>query len=186
MEFGGYGVGFLGDTRRMNVAVTRAKSALWILGNEESLLKNPVWRRLVADAKQRHCYTDCKPGQLNNLIRNGDQAAHQEKRKFEDDDQSGRKKKKPKSRDDRRVDNRQRNDFNKTVMTKRTVLGMREETTDQSVMPGQLTMMTTTNPVFRQVQDSTGILAVLPLLLFNQIITAARRLPSTVLLHRAL
>lgn len=109
----GYGVGFLGDTRRMNVAVTRAKSALWILGNEESLLKNPVWRRLVADAKQRHCYTDCKPGQLNNLIRNGDQAAHQEKRKFEDDDQSGRKKKKPKSRDDRRVDNRQRNDFNK-------------------------------------------------------------------------
>jgi predicted DNA helicase len=103
----GHGVGFLGDTRRMNVAVTRAKSALWILGNEESLLKNPVWRRLVADAKKRHLYTDCKPGYLNNLFRNGGQAAHKEKRKYEDDDQSGRKKKKSKSRDDRRVDNMQ-------------------------------------------------------------------------------
>lgn len=115
----GHGVGFLGDTRRMNVAVTRAKSALWILGNEESLLKNPVWRRLVADAKQRNLYTDCKPGYLNNLIRNGDQNAFQEKRKLEDYSQSDRKSKKSKNRDDRRKDSTQCKESNKNRVDKK-------------------------------------------------------------------
>lgn len=51
------GVGFLGDTRRMNVAITRAKSSLWVLGNEKSLIGNPVWKRLVDDAKDRNVFT---------------------------------------------------------------------------------------------------------------------------------
>lgn len=61
-----HGVGFLSDTRRMNVAITRAKSALWILGNEKSLVKNPVWNRLLHDAKSRQMFTVCSPGFLNN------------------------------------------------------------------------------------------------------------------------
>lgn len=60
------GVGFLSDTRRMNVAITRAKSALWILGNESSLIKNPVWRRLIQDAKDRGVFTKFKPAILAN------------------------------------------------------------------------------------------------------------------------
>lgn len=50
-------VGFLADVRRMNVAITRAKSSLWILGNEKSLVGNPVWKRLLDDAKARHLFT---------------------------------------------------------------------------------------------------------------------------------
>lgn len=35
-------VGFLSDFRRMNVALTRAKTTLWILGNEDSLRRDAV------------------------------------------------------------------------------------------------------------------------------------------------
>lgn len=51
------GVGFLSDIRRLNVAITRAKSSLWILGHAYSLTKNPVWRDLIEDAKDRGMYT---------------------------------------------------------------------------------------------------------------------------------
>ncbi|KAK9449021.1 SEN1 N terminal-domain-containing protein [Limtongia smithiae] len=47
------GVGFLADVRRMNVALTRAKSSLWIIGNMESLVASEVWRKLIEDAKRR-------------------------------------------------------------------------------------------------------------------------------------
>ena len=41
------GLGFLRDYRRMNVAVTRAKHMLWIIGNEKSLRLDPNWTALV-------------------------------------------------------------------------------------------------------------------------------------------
>ncbi|KAK9366904.1 SEN1 N terminal-domain-containing protein [Lipomyces kononenkoae] len=47
------GVGFLADIRRMNVALTRAKSSLWIIGNMQSLVVNDVWRKLIEDAQKR-------------------------------------------------------------------------------------------------------------------------------------
>jgi senataxin len=37
----------------MNVAITRAKQALWILGAAATLSRNPVWAALLADATQR-------------------------------------------------------------------------------------------------------------------------------------
>ncbi|CAG8500553.1 4301_t:CDS:2 [Racocetra fulgida] len=43
-------VGFLKDIRRMNVALTRAKSSLFILGNRQTLEKNPHWKELIEDA----------------------------------------------------------------------------------------------------------------------------------------
>ncbi|CAI2368004.1 unnamed protein product [Moneuplotes crassus] len=48
---GGNGtIGFLNDFRRMNVAITRAKSYLWIVGNAETLKMNHNWKALV-----EHC-----------------------------------------------------------------------------------------------------------------------------------
>ena len=48
---GGGGIGFLADVRRVNVALTRAKRALWIVGKCDVLRNgSEVWGRLVEDA----------------------------------------------------------------------------------------------------------------------------------------
>ncbi|KAL0034221.1 hypothetical protein WJX77_004006 [Trebouxia sp. C0004] len=47
------GIGFVSDIRRMNVAITRAKRALWILGSAATLKASPVWQALIDDAEQR-------------------------------------------------------------------------------------------------------------------------------------
>ncbi|KAH0482392.1 MAG: uncharacterized protein KVP18_004510 [Porospora cf. gigantea A] len=40
-------VGFLADVRRMNVAVTRARLNLWVIGNAAHLQGNPLWKKFV-------------------------------------------------------------------------------------------------------------------------------------------
>ncbi|TYZ61511.1 hypothetical protein PybrP1_006835 [[Pythium] brassicae (nom. inval.)] len=47
---------FWADERRMNVAITRAKSALWIVGSARLLEQSPAWRALIRAAKDRKCY----------------------------------------------------------------------------------------------------------------------------------
>ncbi|CAN0880373.1 Helicase SEN1 [Linum grandiflorum] len=47
-------IGFVADVRRMNVALTRAKLSLWILGNARTLESNPTWAALVKDARERN------------------------------------------------------------------------------------------------------------------------------------
>ena len=50
------GVGFLKDVRRVNVALTRAKRALWIVGHAEGLRRSgTIWETLVEDAERRGC-----------------------------------------------------------------------------------------------------------------------------------
>ncbi|MCD7459032.1 hypothetical protein HAX54_039847 [Datura stramonium] len=50
-------IGFLSSFQRTNVALTRARHCLWILGNDLTLLKsNSVWAALVLDAKDRQCF----------------------------------------------------------------------------------------------------------------------------------
>ncbi|KAF5830889.1 AAA domain-containing protein, partial [Dunaliella salina] len=46
-------VGFLKDKRRVNVAVTRARHALWILGHVNTLQKSEAWSELLKDASLR-------------------------------------------------------------------------------------------------------------------------------------
>jgi len=51
------GIGFLGDIRRMNVGLTRAKSSLWVLGDSRSLQQGEFWSKLIEDSKRRDRYT---------------------------------------------------------------------------------------------------------------------------------
>ncbi|KAK9063833.1 hypothetical protein SSX86_017705 [Deinandra increscens subsp. villosa] len=52
-------VGFLSSPERTNVALTRARHCLWILGNERTLSNSEsVWKELVCDARNRHCLFD--------------------------------------------------------------------------------------------------------------------------------
>lgn len=55
-----HGVGFLSDYRRMNVSLTRAKHSLFILGNSESLRRDPVWNNLIVDARARGFFVHSK------------------------------------------------------------------------------------------------------------------------------
>ncbi|XP_060209393.1 uncharacterized protein LOC132636503 isoform X2 [Lycium barbarum] len=53
----GGSIGFLSSLQRTNVALTRARHCLWILGNELTLRQsNSVWEALVRDAKDRQCF----------------------------------------------------------------------------------------------------------------------------------
>ncbi|XP_077235510.1 uncharacterized protein LOC143877385 isoform X2 [Tasmannia lanceolata] len=50
-------IGFMSDLQRTNVALTRARHCLWILGNEVTLIKSgSVWETLVRDAIDRRCF----------------------------------------------------------------------------------------------------------------------------------
>ncbi|PJF19418.1 hypothetical protein PSACC_00811 [Paramicrosporidium saccamoebae] len=50
------GIGFLNDTRRLNVALTRAKCSLFVLGKVSTLIQNPIWKAMVDDSKARDCF----------------------------------------------------------------------------------------------------------------------------------
>ncbi|PIN12997.1 RNA helicase [Handroanthus impetiginosus] len=53
----GGSIGFLSSPQRTNVALTRARHCLWILGNERTLIKSDsVWQALILDAKNRRCF----------------------------------------------------------------------------------------------------------------------------------
>ncbi|XP_058098078.1 helicase sen1-like isoform X3 [Magnolia sinica] len=54
-------VGFLSKTQRTNVALTRARHCLWILGNARTLIDSgTIWKEIVLDAKQRGCFFNAK------------------------------------------------------------------------------------------------------------------------------
>ncbi|XP_037512606.1 regulator of nonsense transcripts 1 [Rhipicephalus sanguineus] len=58
------GIGFLNDPRRLNVALTRARYGLIIVGNPKVLSKQPLWNHLLTFYKENRVLVE---GPLNNL-----------------------------------------------------------------------------------------------------------------------
>lgn len=58
------GLGFLADTRRMNVALTRARHACWVVGDSRALQINPSWKAFLQHAKRNGEYKTLSDGKL--------------------------------------------------------------------------------------------------------------------------
>lgn len=58
------GIGFLSDAKRLNVALTRCKFGLVILGNPKVLSRDPLWNKLLVHFKERNCLVE---GSMRNL-----------------------------------------------------------------------------------------------------------------------
>lgn len=58
------GIGFLNDPRRLNVALTRSRCGLIIVGNARVLSKQPLWNNLLVHFKSHGVLVE---GPLNNL-----------------------------------------------------------------------------------------------------------------------
>ncbi|CAN0880594.1 Probable helicase MAGATAMA 3 [Linum grandiflorum] len=79
-------IGFLSNGQRANVALTRARHCMWILGNEKTLLKSgSVWETAVVDAKARNCFFNVTLQSLGKF------SVYPTKRYNEDDDGLWRK-----------------------------------------------------------------------------------------------
>ncbi|KAL1802102.1 hypothetical protein ACET3Z_030749 [Daucus carota] len=56
------GIGFVADSRRMNVGITRARSSVWVVGSASTLRKDEHWKNLIESAEKRNAlYKVSKP-----------------------------------------------------------------------------------------------------------------------------
>merc|ERR1712147_502232 len=52
------GIGFLADPRRLNVALTRARYGLILLGNARVLAQDPLWHALLTHMQSKNCLAE--------------------------------------------------------------------------------------------------------------------------------
>lgn len=52
-------LGFIASPNRLNVAITRARALLIILGNPHLLSQDPYWRTLITYCIEQNSYTGC-------------------------------------------------------------------------------------------------------------------------------
>ena len=71
------GIGFLNDPRRLNVALTRARLGVVVLGNAKVLSRQALWNNMLGHYKDMDCLVE---GPLNNLKQS--QVQFQKPRKF--------------------------------------------------------------------------------------------------------
>lgn len=76
-------IGFLADARRINVALTRAKYSLIIVGDEKTLVKDDIWKDLIEGARQQNQLKSlqlsdyyCKNRKIDNLFIAGAEKSH--------------------------------------------------------------------------------------------------------------
>lgn len=55
-----HSLGFITSPKRLNVAISRAKSLLIIIGNPNLLCSDTYWRSVVKYCMERGCYTGCE------------------------------------------------------------------------------------------------------------------------------
>ncbi|XP_014598583.1 PREDICTED: probable RNA helicase armi [Polistes canadensis] len=69
-----HALGFVASPKRLNVAITRARALLIILGNPELLVEDPYWRSILLYCLDRNGYTGCNffPFHLDNSLANID------------------------------------------------------------------------------------------------------------------
>lgn len=67
-------LGFLTDLRRLNVAITRPKHFLLVVGNAKTLCRNEVWNNLIDHCKAKGCFVEVSDphNAKNNLKRVGE------------------------------------------------------------------------------------------------------------------
>ncbi|XP_076803598.1 3'-5' exoribonuclease HELZ2-like isoform X2 [Clavelina lepadiformis] len=53
-------IGFVSDDHQINVAITRARLALRIVGNKDLLCKHPTWKHLVTHYRKEKAVEECK------------------------------------------------------------------------------------------------------------------------------
>ncbi|XVF06253.1 hypothetical protein REPUB_Repub06bG0031900 [Reevesia pubescens] len=61
-----YCLGFLSNPKRFNVAITRARSLLIIVGNPHIVCKDPYWEKLLWHCSENNSYQGCPPPERQN------------------------------------------------------------------------------------------------------------------------
>ena len=64
-------LGFLSDERRLNVAITRPKNFLIIVGNSKTLIQSEIWAEFVEHCQKTDCYLSVDSDKENELSKAG-------------------------------------------------------------------------------------------------------------------